>query len=194
MGCGHDFGDAPRGSRSRGAVRTLLHWVIGLALVAVGGVAILGLVLEWENRQNGSGGSEAAPTSTAASATPATAARAAAAPSRAPERHPATQAPTSRMARPAEPPDPADAGPLAQWRAAGYSSRLTYSANYVSARARFSTTQDLKNVAIWMESCISMQQGFTTVGQASSACFSDLLRRQQSGQPKGGTGAKAAAR
>jgi hypothetical protein len=130
-------------------------------------MAILGLFLEWENRQS------EPPVSKQGTSAPIQAAHSAGS-----TRPPAAQAPSARTAEVEEAAGPLDALSLERWRTSSSPARMAYSVDYVSARARFGTPEDLKNVAIWLESCISMQKSFATVEQATSACFADLLRRQ----------------
>lgn len=64
-----------------------------------------------------------------------------------------------------------EAGTLEGWSRSSYASRLTYSANYVTSRARVKSIEEIRDAAVQLEKCITKvaNEGINRATKASKA-------------------------
>jgi hypothetical protein len=67
---------------------------------------------------------------------------------------------------------------LKQWQLAARSTRLTFAANYITARVNVASIEEIKNATVWLERCISNAAESDiaprTTAVAASSCFARI--------------------
>lgn len=171
LGCGGnlDKRPVPRSKpvikrTGKSAARVALHLSIGFVVAATAGFAVLIWVLQSEQPRNVE--AEQMPTvSSAPDPEPA--------PSRSREvKKPGSEGVIARRARASvTSATDLESGTLENWIKSSYASRLTYSANYVTSRARIGSIEQIKDAAVQLESCITKvaNEGISRATRASKA-------------------------
>lgn len=174
-GCGGDLTKKPRRVRNtangaRGLGRILL-WIAGtLGLTAILCLGVLILALRPE--------AEPAPVDKSASATSSAGdiAPSGIEPQQPPMPSPVDRRPASRSPRYQS--HELQSATLKQWQLAARSTRLTFSANYITARVNVASIEEIKNATVWLERCISNAAendiAPPTTAVAASSCFARI--------------------
>ena len=178
LGCGGNLDKRPvprpkaiQTVSAKSAARVALHLGIGFVMAATAGFAVLVWFLQSEQPHHAE--AESIPVLSLPSGEE---------PSRPGSREPkkpANDGPVSRRARASmHSATDLESGTLENWTRSSYASRLTYSANYVTSRARIGSIEQIKDAAVQLESCISKvaNEGISRTTRASKAAAHCLTK------------------